>query len=242
MIRQAIEDDFLISAMDECAIRIQSLKRAYGIDVSFIRYYADGCGNLLSVMDGTGILHCKEMTDEWLLFITMNPDISRIHCSENAGKVLMNTNNWRGRDGVVLQYAGPLVCSAAQVCETPNLLAAHALLCDCFDEMSPLDAWYPDVSHRLRHNCAKIATICDGHRVVSTAMTVAETDTAALIGQVATHRDYRGRGYAQTCINSLISRCEGKMLYILPMTEIAHSLYTKMGFVPVGGWAELQRI
>lgn len=242
MIRQAIEGDFVTPVTDECAVRIHALKRAYGINAPFIRYYADGCGSLLTVMDGTGILFCNNITEEWLLFITMNPDIFRIHCSGTAGKALRNTNHWQGKKGVVLRYDGPLAESSVSVCETPDLPAVYALLCDCFEEMPPLDAWYPDVSHRLRHNCAKIATIYDGNSVVSTAMTVAETDTSALVGQVATHKDYRGRGYAKTCINSLITRCKGKKLYILPMTKIAHSLYTKMGFIPSGEWAELQRI
>jgi predicted GNAT family acetyltransferase len=128
------------------------------------------------------------------------------------------------------------------ICEKPDLPKVHALLCTCFDEVPSLNAWYPDVSHRLRHNCAQIATIWDANKVVSTAMTVAESDGTAILGQVATHNDYRGRGYAQTCIKSLISRCKGKSLYILPMTEYARSLYEKMGFVPDGAWAELQRI
>ena len=242
MIRQAVNSDFGASPMDECAIRIHSLRRAYGIDVPFIRYYADDDGNLLSIMDGTAILYCEAITDEWLLFITMNPDISRIHCSASAGRKLMETDAWQGRVGVVLQYNGDLVHSETQVCESPNLPAVHALLSRCFDGMSPLDAWYPDVSHRLRHDCGKIATIYDGDSVVSTAMTVAETDDAALIGQVATDSQYRGRGYAKTCINSLVYRCKDKEHYILPMTEIARSLYEKMGFTPCGEWAELQRI
>ena len=127
----------------------------------------------------------------------------------------------------------------APICESPNLPAVHALLGACFDDMSPLDAWYPDVSHRLRHDCAKIATIYDGDTIVSTAMTVAETDTAALIGQVAKDSRYRGRGYAKACINSLILRCEGKRLYILPMTDIARSIYESMGFVSCDEWQKV---
>lgn len=242
MIRQAVNSDFDALPMDECAIRIHSLRRAYGIDVPFIRYYADDNGNLLSIMDGTAILYCETMTDEWLIFLSMNPDISHVHCSAVAGEKLMKTKEWQGRVGVVLQYNGALVNSETQVCESPHLPAVHALLSRCFEGMSPLDAWYPDVSHRLRHDCGKIATIYDGDSVISTAMTVAETDTAALIGQVATDSRYRGRGYAKSCINSLISRYKGKTLYILPMTEIARSLYEKMGFTPCGEWAELQRI
>lgn len=241
MIRTALESDFSTLPSDECAVRIYSLKRAYGLNAPFIRYYADDCGGLLSIMDGAGVLYCTENTEEWLVFITMNPDISHLHCTRNIGKALMNLGSWQGREGVVLKYDGDRDFISPIVCENPYLPHVHALLNSCFGSMASLNAWYPDVSHRIRHDCAKIATILDENKVVSTAMTVAETDTAAVLGQVATHSDYRGRGYAKACIKSLISRCKDKTLYILPMTNIAHSLYVKMGFVPDGEWVELQR-
>lgn len=242
MIRRAVESDFDTVIADESMLRIHSLKRAYGLDAPFIHYYADDRGGVLSIMDRTAILSCETVSDEWILFITMNPDIMRVHCSAAAGKALIATQEWQGRTGVVLRYDGVVAQPTTPICDHPNLPAVHALLGACFDDMSPLDAWYPDVSHRLRHDCAKIATIYDGEHIVSTAMTVADTDTAALIGQVATDSCYRGRGYAKACINSLILRCEGKKLYILPMTDIARSIYENMGFVSCDEWAELQRI
>lgn len=241
MIRQAIESDFFALPCDECAVRIHSLKRAYGLDVPFIRYYADDNGGLLSIMDGAGVLYCVDNAEEWLVFISMNPDIFHLHCSAGIGRLLIE-NGWQGREGGVLRYAGNREFPSIDVCENPYLPSVHTLLSSCFESMASLNAWYPDVSHRIRHDCTKIAVILNGENVVSTAMTVAETDTAAVLGQVATHSDYRGRGYAQTCINSLISRCKDKELYILPMTDYAQSLYMKMGFVPDGDWAELQRI
>jgi len=242
MIRKATEVDFTAQTSDECGMRIHSLRRAYGIEAPFVRFYADEYGNLLSIMDGVAVLCSKSNFEEWAVFVHMNPDVLRIHCSVSVARILLTMGNWQGREGVVLKYEGEDVSSSAQVCENPYLPDVHALLTTCFADIPPLNAWYPDASHRLRHDCAKIATIIVDNRVVSTAMTVAETDTSALIGQVATHSDYRGRGYAKTCINSLISRCEGKSLYILPMTDIAHRIYTNMGFCPCGEWAELQRI
>ena len=241
MIRQAIESDFSALPCDECAVRIHSLKRAYGLDVPFIRYYADDNGGLLSIMDGAGVLHCVDNLEDWLVFILMNPDISYLHCPASVGRLLME-NGWQGREGVVLKYEGNREFPPIDVCENPYLPHLHTLLSNCFESMASLNAWSPDVSHRIRHDCAKIAVILDGENVVSTAMTVAETDTAALLGQVATNSNYRGRGYAQTCINSLISRCKDKSLYILPMTDYAQSLYESMGFEACGDWAELQRI
>lgn len=242
MIRQATASDFPIAVCDECAIRIDSLMRAYGADAPFVRFYTDDYGGMMSLMDATAVLYCCENAEEWAFFITMNPEILHVHCSAAFGRLLASVGGWQGREGVVLKYGGNTDVVADGVCEAPYLPNVHALLCACFDEMAPLNAWYPDVSHRLRHDCCKIAVVLDGETVVSTAMTVAETDTGALLGQVATHHEYRGRGYAKTCINSLISRCKGKSLYILPMTEYARSLYEKMGFYPDGDWAELQRI
>ena len=242
MIRKAIENDFAYGILDECALRIHSLKRAYGIDVSFIRYYADDSGGLLSIMDGAGVLYCQDNHEEWLIFVTMNPDITHLHCSAAVGRMFTDTGNWQGREGLVLKYDGKREFPPLDVCENPYLPHVHALLSQCFDTIASLNAWYPDVSHRIRHDCAKIATIVDGECVISTAMTVAETKNAALLGQVATDSHYRGRGYAQNCINSIISRCKDKELYILPMTNYAQSLYMNMGFVPDGDWAELQRI
>lgn len=241
MIRSAVESDFLQDITDECAVRIHSLLRAYGIHAPFVRYYADEYGNLLSIMDGNAVLSCHNSADEWLLFLTMNPDILHIHCSADIGRKLIESGAWKGREGQVLVYEGNRQFEYLAVCDDPYLPDVHVLLCTCFDEMAPLNAWYPDVSHRLRHDCGKIAVIKDDNRIVSTAMTVAETDAHALIGQVATHPDFRGRGYAKTCINSIISRCKAKKLYILPVTETAHYVYTSMGFVPDGAWAELQR-
>lgn len=242
MIRRAIASDFPIAVDDERAIRIDSLMRAYGANAPFVRFYTDDCGSMMSLMDGAAILYCCENAEEWAVFISMNPEIRHVHCDAAFKTALLSVGDWQSKEGVVLKYEGDTDRVVDGICENPNLLNVHALLCTCFEEMAPLNAWYPDVSHRLRHNCGKIAAIFDGDVVVSTAMTVAETDTAALLGQVATHSNFRGRGYAQSCINSLISRCKGKRLYILPMTEYARSLYENMGFVPEGDWAELQRI
>ena len=123
----------------------------------------------------------------------MNPEIIHLHSSAAVGRELIDSGNWQGREGIVLKYAGGREFTSSDVCENPYLPHVHALLDSCFDSMAPLNAWYPDVSHRIRHDCAKIATILDGENVVSTAMTVAETDTLAVLGQVATHSDYRGR-------------------------------------------------
>lgn len=242
MIRLAQENDYPVVATNEVLVRIIGLRMTYGGDVPFIRYYADGEGALLAVMDGVGVFHTEKITDEWCAFLAMNPDIETIHCSDCVGQTLIESGLWQGREGVVLRYAGKIPETVAEsVCTTPYLPRVYDLLKDHFPGISSFDYWYPDVSHRVRHGNSHISAVLDGEYVVSTAMTVAETATAAVLGQVATHPDFRRRGLAERCIKSTIFQCKDKELYILPVDEYAQILYEKMGFMVCGGWTELQR-
>lgn len=242
MIRLATEADFPVNTDNEVLVRIVGLKHAYGIDVPFIQYYTDGEGSLLSVMDGCGVLYCSHtVTDEWIVFSAMNPDIIHLHCSADTGKVLLNTGDWQGRVGDVLRFCGETPQPPTDICESPYLPSVYTLLQAHFEGISSFNAWYPDVSHRIRHECSRIACVMNDNKVVSTAMTVAETEGACLLGQVATDPAFRRQGLAGKCIKSLISKCEGKELYILPANENAAKLYQKLGFRRCDGWAELEK-
>lgn len=243
MIRKAIASDFPASADNECLVRILGLRETYGAEVPFIQYFSDGEGGLMSLMDGVAVLHLPVFSDEWGVFLTMHPDVSAIHCENTIGQALCSTNQWSGRVGDAMRYAGEMPVEVDEsVCETPYLPKVYDLLKEHFPGISPFDCWYPDVSHRVRHHNCHISVVMDGENVVSTAMTVAETDTAVVLGQIATHPDFRRRGLAGKCIKSTIFRCKDKSLYILPLNINAQRLYEKLGFVTCGGWAELERI
>lgn len=243
MIRLATLTELSAPPQDETGIRIQSLYRAYGMEVPFIRYYSDGEGGLLAIMDGTGLLSVPgNPGDEWTTFLNMNPDVVRVHCAARTGRRLSVGGGWTCETGQVLRYAGAACADEDTVSHQPSLPAVYALLEETFPGISPLDAWYPDASHRMRHGCAHIACVIEGETVVSTAMTVAETAEAAIIGQVATASTHRRMGLASRCIRSLISVCKVNQLYILPLNESAERLYISLGFIPDGGWAELKRV
>lgn len=244
MIRLARAEDFPATCTHEAQVRICGLQLAYGLDVSFLQFYTDGEGALLSIMDGVGTFFGKELTDEWITFITMNPSIITIHTSAPLGYALSTTNHWsKNREGVVLVYdgSGSEQYADDRINTAPYLPDVYALLENHFPGISPLDYWYPDVSHRIRHGNCHICVIQAGDTVVSSAMTVAETSDAAILGQIATHPDFRRKGLAQSCIKSAISTCKGKTLYILPIDVYAQSLYEKIGFYPCDTWAEYTR-
>ena len=244
MIRLACESDSPTICTHEAQVRICGLYLAYGLDTSFLQFYTDGEGRLLSIMDGVGIYYGDAMPDEWVTFLTMNPSIQTIHTSANLATELANANVWQiDREGVVMVYNGPDTDAPKdpRINTSPYLPDVYRLLEHHFPGISPLDYWYPDVSHRIRHGNCHICVIQEGDMVVSSAMTVAETTTAAILGQIATHPDFRRMGLAQTCIKSVISVCKDKSLYILPINQYAQSMYEKMGFIPCDNWAECSR-
>lgn len=241
MIRLAVEKDFYRPVTDLASLRIAALWEAYG-DVPFIRYYTDGEGGLLAVMDGVGFFSVAgDLTEEWIAFLSMVPDLQRLCCSGEVGKTVSVLTRWPCRTSVVLEYKGERPSVGEDICRTPSLPAVYALLQQCFDTLSPFEAWYPDVSHRVRHDCCMLACKLAEDRVVSTAMTVAQADGHALLGQVATDPAFRCRGYAASCLLDLVGRWQGKHLYIIPANDNARILYEKLGFCPQGTWAELIR-
>lgn len=242
MIRRATAIDIPDYGTDESLIRIIALKKAYGYEASFIQYFTDEMGGFLSIMDGVAVLYVPALSDEWQMFLRMNPDIRRLHCPAFVGQPLLDSAIWQGGVGEVLRYEGVVPTPQSDVCSSPYLPDVYALLRDHFPHIAPLEYWYPDVSHRVRHGCCHIGCVLRENRVVSTAMTVAETDNTAILGQVATDPAYRRQGMAVTCIKSVIEACKGMSLYILPVNEYAAQLYRKIGFSLCGHWAELEKI
>lgn len=243
MIRMANTTDFPFIGDTECAIRIQSLKAIYGCDVPFLRFYTDGEGSFLSLMDGVAVFFAAQpVSDEWMAFFAFQPEIVRVHTDATTGQQLAEIGGWSLTEGTTLKYAGEERGEDPDICQAPFLPDVYTLLAANFPHIAPFEAWYVDYSHRFRHGHCHVAAIMDKGKPVSVATTVAETETAAILGQVATDTAFRRRGYAAKCLFSLIYRCKGKQLYILPVNKYAEKLYISMGFRPESSWAELERV
>ena len=74
--------------------------------------------------------------------------------------------------------------------------------------------------------------------IVSTASTVAESSVSAMIGGVATHPQYRHKGYAAACMSFLCNELleEGKTVCLFYDNPAAGSIYMRLGFADTGKW------
>lgn len=241
MIRLAVEQDIdTLSETTESAVRIRCLWDAYGPDTAFLRFYTDGVGGWLSVMDGVGVFHAPSApTEEWASFIRFYAGLRYVHGNEESIPLFSQSDNGQLKTGTVLRFdaTAPSLIDT-QISPTVRLDSAYTLLADCFDQIAPFDTWYVDISHRIRHDFCHIAAIQEANAPVSFACTVAETKKNAILGQVATAPASRRKGYAGRCVLDLVRRLQGKYLYILPAHEAAEKLYKSLGFVPCGTWAE----
>ncbi len=95
------------------------------------------------------------------------------------------------------------------------------------------------------HNTGENGTtvfIKEDDKVVASASAVFETKKSAMIVAVATHADYRGKGYGKKVMHYLMDlyiNHKGKTLCLYYDDPIAEKLYKKLNFVDIDRWSML---
>ena len=138
-----------------------------------------------------------------------------------------------------------LVSSYGGAAESGSAKVVTAMLADNpspWIELGDKAAFYTDLSHRLRHGCVRTAVRCADGRPVACALTVAETDRAAVVGGVVCERAYRDRGHAGAALQALCAalQTEHKAVFLFTGAEMV-GFYQKYGFNKTGEWQEYSR-
>ena len=205
------------------ARKIYALWLCCGTKYDFCRFYtADGavvCGQ-----DGSFVLCDNKDCDleEIACFFSMN-GFSEIFCSEHAGKAL--SENMRCTcDGVdLMRFVGKGV-----PCETEDntpLEEFYKILNAGFDIQ--FEPWYLDMSHRIRHGVTRTRRL-DG----SVLVIQHELFGSALISQVATAPDHRGKGEASSLISAVCAELSESEIFVICEDKLC-GFYEKNGFEKV---------
>ena len=103
--------------------------------------------------------------------------------------------------------------------------------------------WLSDISYRIKRNTAKPFCAYDGERLMSCASALFITDSAALLGAVATDPDYRSKGLAGELVTTLGKEMSslGKRAELLCKHDSIVEFYHSIGFETVGEWAIIER-
>lgn len=236
-----IEDIGALPCNEEALLRIHGAAEVYGVDRPFCRFWVDGNGGALMVSEGVATLYPADGLEDWLLFLTMSPDVKTVRTIAAAARALATAWHSEAECGRVM-CTDSVTVSGKAVEVAPAAL--YPLISDVFGKaIPPFDAWYADVHHRLRRGAFRSRAVCENGHVLSCAMTVAQCEKAVLIGAVATHPTARGRGMASACVTALADSYlqEGKQLYISPKNDKAETLYRHLGFAVCGEWGKVEK-
>lgn len=146
--------------------------------------------------------------------------------------------------GAVLKFFGSPydIKENYKIC-TPEIKEAYELLALCREEgfeAPDFESFNLDVSHKLRHNAIRMIGLREDGSLNAVAMTVAETETDAVLGAVASRPDCRNRGYGSFMVKSLTNELlkEKKSVYLHRAIDKNISFYSNLGYKVQGKWCE----
>lgn len=125
----------------------------------------------------------------------------------------------------------------ANVCEyeKPEKKADYKELFELLEIKGEFDEWFADISHRINKGTAEMRFIRKDGKIISTASLLHIDGDRALLGAVATHKDYRKQGLAKSLINSF-----GEKTVYLRCLPYLNGFYQNLGFKSVDVWAEVK--
>ncbi len=224
-----------ITGQDPIAGRLLSWWEAYR-DTGIARFYRtehDGC---IALLDTQAVAYIPvEDADEAASFFEWQPQIRSV-CTNVPSCFVGKISEFTAM--IAPQLAKP------EDLETVELQRLYTFLRPFFIDLPPFESWYLDVSYRTRHGLCRHTVITDNGQIVASAMTTAEWNGGALLGGVATHPDFRRRGFAGCLVASLTACLQemGKTVWICPYNRPAQRLYESLGFRQAGTVTVIERM
>lgn len=231
---------------DVFSVRIKANLSAYGAEYSFAEFWAQYDENnavcsVLSKINGacTLVFDEKADTDEWKLFLNYFPYASAFLSSENAALLEIDVTH----SGDILFFDGETVNAYGNTVNFTDMKTAFEIIRE--NEGRSVAAlnyleWLSDFTYKKNRGYARLKAVEKEGRLISFAMTSAETEKSAIISGVFTDKNYRNRGFGEAALMSLVKSltADNKTVYIMTAEEKMTSYYEKRGLKKIGLWSE----
>lgn len=212
-----------LSALPEKGVeaqKIRSLLLAYGTEYDFCRFYSAE-NAFLAQLNGDFIICDYGETDiaELSEFLGFS-GFESAFCSEMLGCALAKKLDLEPQKVNLMRFEGNF--NAIK----PDLLTpseAYSVIKTGFE--FDFEPWYLDMSHRIRHGISRLYGLCGSALAVQYAI-----NGEALISQVATLPEYRGKGLASRLLLAVCGELRGFSVFVLCEDELVE-FYRKNGFV-----------
>ena len=235
-----------ISADDPFACRIISLCRSYNPDLVFVDYW------LVQDENGKNTGAIARNGSNFILLLTDDSDIEEVSSFMRVagasavicdGRYELDFTGGKTLEGKVLVRNTAFEDEEELSFIEPDIKSAYELIQKSADEnfVPPnFEDFYVDVNHKLRHNTSRLIGIEEDGSPAAVAMTIAESDHAAVLGAVSCDPEYRRRGFGSSLIkhitNILVS--ENKAVYLHRAENANAEFYKNLGFTEYGSWRE----
>ena len=246
MIRQADQNSLCsFSTNDPFYTRILSLYESYGGGYDFVGYW-------VQETEGKTVSAISRFEDKFSLYLTEDSDLEEVAAFlrfQGAGAVMtdsryvLDLESEQVINGQVLRYAGEYYNSESEL-YTPEIKSLYALLQSCESDIFRVPeymSFLSDVTHRRNLGKCAIMAVDVGGALASAVMTVSETESAAILGAVATHPDFRRRGLSRELVKTLASQItsQGRAAYVFSASVANTRFYQNSGFEICADFTEL---
>lgn len=219
---------------DIFSVKIFSLFRAYGTKYPFIRFYAQKSdGEVTAVI-------CILDNDITLSYIQNKADIEELTEFVNVmgfSTLLCDDAFLLDREydsGIIMssERKTEIACDYTDVDEYPYLF-------DLFNFVDygnvDFESWYVDISHRIRHGCAKAVTLNVDGEIISSAIFSSIYENDAILTAVQTKPEFRKSGYASALVSAMCCDVTGTV-FLMREKDKNESFYKKLLFDNIGKW------
>lgn len=219
---------------DIFSVKIFSLFRAYGTKYPFIRFYAQKNNSeitaIICILDNDitlSYIHNKADIEELTEFVNVM-GFSTLLCD---GSFVLD----REYDcGIIMssERKTEIACDYTDVDEYPYLF-------DLFNFVDygnvDFESWYVDISHRIRHGCAKAVTLNVDGEIISSAIFSSIYENDAILTAVQTKPEFRKSGYASALVSAMCCDVTGTV-FLMREKYKNESFYKKLLFDNIGKW------
>lgn len=249
LLEREIRLPFPVSPM---TIEIEALIKTYGFNTSFALFWIQEIDGKITAAVSKVDSHVTVAAEKDFDSKELKEFLNVIGFSSLLGEkwVLEDLGFKISEKGIIMKYS-PLAMRddnnepVAFACEPPYRKIYNFLRePENFGEsISSYEDWLCDLSARVRNNCARVLFREREDKCISCGMFTFESDSGAVIGAVATHKDFRSMGYASDIVKELCIAAQKEKKDVFLMCEEGKvSFYKKLEFKITGEFSLCQGV
>lgn len=239
------DNDFVeFCRRDVFGTRIACLYNCYSTDYDFVKFWkqTDDDGNIISAVsriDGDATLSSTGVNAEEIQTFLKIVGFRTVQCEKRITELMGEEPSL---DGYVVEY----IKNRNDIKDIKEVQADNVFRPkDIYDIIKSANLvgvgdylpWLSDTTFRINRGVTSALSAVEDGKTVACAMKLFSTETAVLLGAVATRPEYRGRGLAGALVTRLAESEKNKRVELLCKHDSIVEFYKSIGFEVKNEWS-----